>query len=202
MKLSLSVAVLAALTSFSAFANEPLPSGVVFQREGPYLEYPAAYKTKSAVTVKLSANPGPNEAKTIDCQIPKDKRIIFARAKFVVTQTTQTAKLQAKNEFDLQYDNYRVEPVKTETVLLQKGEIVEDLSYYAEGNCVIKIRDVEADGSCLSNDSDQSKFTQLSELKLESSVKIISCLNGTTGWLSESQMESNSAFESFMYNPY
>ena len=201
MILKLSAVAVTLLASVSVFA-QALPSGVVFQREGAYLEYPAAFKIIKPVTVKLAASPGPNEARTITCQLPKDKRIILARATHVVTQTTQTAKFQAVQEMDLTYDVWENESANTKTVRLQAGEVVEDLSYYSEGNCLFKIRDEQGEGSCLGNSIAENKMKQLSDLKLESSVKIISCINGTTGWLSESDMAKNPSFESFMYNPY
>ena len=201
MNLKISVLAITLLTSMTAF-SDVLPKGVVFQREGSYLEYPSAFKILKPVTVKLAASPGPNEARTISCQLPKDKRIILARATYVVTQTTQTGKLQALQEMDFSYDVWEGEGGSTKTVRLQAGEVVEDLSYYAEGNCLFKVRDEQGEGSCLGNNLDPAKMKQISELKLESSVKIISCINGTTGWLSESDMTKNPSFESFMYNPY
>ena len=201
MKLQISALAITLLTSLSVF-SQTLPKGVVFQREGTYLEYPSAFKILKPVTVKLAASPGPNEARSILCQLPKDKRIILARATSVVTQTTQTAKFQALAETDFSYDVWGTDGGSTQTVRLQPGEIVEDLSYYAEGNCLFKVRDQQGEGSCLGNNLDEAKMKQISELKLESSVKIISCINGTSGWLSESDMAQNPNFESFMYNPY
>lgn len=201
MNLKLSAVAITLLASVSVF-SQALPKGVVFQRDGAYLEYPSAFKILKPVTVKLAASPGPQEPRTISCQLPKDKRIILAKATYVVTQTSQTAKIQALQEMDFTYDVWEGEGANSKTVRLQAGEIVEDLSYYSEGNCLFKVRDQQGEGSCLGNSIDQTKMKQISELKLEASVKIISCINGTTGWLSESDMANNPSFESFMYNPY
>lgn len=203
MKIQILLSTAALSLNLAAYATDTLPKGVVFQRDGTYSEYPSAYKINKPIKLILSAKSGPFEARTIPCQLPAGKKIILVKATAVVTQTSQTGKLQAQVDMDLSFEDWNNEKGTT-TVQLKKGEVVEDLSYYAEGACLFKVQGKEYEGSCLGNGGsyDEKMLKPISTLEVESSVKITSCINKTTGWISESDIEEYPQVEGFLYNPY
>ncbi len=190
------LAVLVLVTSFTALA-ESLPKGVVYSRDGGQGEYPASFKALQEIQIKGRSLPGPKEKMDKKCVIAKDKKLYFAKDDHVVTQTYITGKFQAKKQFEYSEWDGTGDPKK---VMIKKGEIVENISYLAEGSCQIRVRGKIKTNECFNLAGDDKNLVTISELKSDSWIGI--ACEGGLGWLSQEQLSKLKELKSFLYNPY
>ena len=190
---------LVTLSSLSVSA-ETLPAGVVYSRHGGQSEYPAAFKALENLVITGRKQPGPGEVRDQSCKVKAGTKIILAIHPNVVTQTYATGKFMAKKAF--KHDVWNGEA--SVDIEIAQGEMVENVSYLAEGACQLRIKDVIHEGSCFYLTDEDANLEVKQELSTESWV-MLKCAAGSaanTAWVRESQMESHKKMESFFYNPY
>lgn len=194
--MKLTIIALLTFGSLTSFAQS-LPKGVVYSRPGTQGEYPAAFKVKSDVTIFLSKTNSPAAPLTEKCLLKKNKKIIFAKESSVVTHTYTTGKYNVLADMTIVVSTGDAD----QELKVPAGSVIENVSYYTEGFCAIRLNGKTYEASCVGMGGDEAGLKEVTALDTESWVKL-SCANGKKGWASEKMLEANKQLEPFMYNPY
>jgi hypothetical protein len=203
-----SFTTLGALTTLASLASpstavassKDLPEGVLYSRLGAQGEYPPAYKVLRTTTLAARAIPGPLLPASGSCTLTEGSEVVFARPGVVdevITQTYDLGRLESLVAQDLEiWDEAASQPTVWK---IAKGDVVEELSYLAEGFCTLRFGNTVAEGACPS--SLLEGYRVLAPLNTESWASLI-CQEGGKAWVPQSELDANKDLEGFFYNPY
>ena len=140
------LAVVAA--SFAAQAQQ----ADVYERLGTAGEYPIAYKTTQSLTVKLRKAPTSLLKADENCRLDAKTDIKHA----TLQKTIKVGKYRYKQAQTVELGDGKL-------LKIAAGEIVEDMSYFAEGFCDVRVKGQILENSCFGNggaDDDQKETVQ------------------------------------------
>lgn len=133
-------------------------AGDVYERTGTVSEYPARFRAARKVQLKLRTAPTQLLKPTVACVVPAGRVIGYSE----LQRTTQVQRVREN----------------------ATGRIVENLSYLAEGVCVVREDGQTREDSCFQG---SDRFTELNEI-VQESWHYVRCEAGVRGWATEAEL--------------